>query len=108
MTGSTTSCRRGIRQRLGTKRTHAIVPLSIGLRRLLAVFCILGNRLCAYVYGPSDQDESIRLMYPDGLKLSVPQTLKSAIAVSRLRWWYLKCREVLEVSQRRLKRERFQ
>ena len=46
-------------------------------------------------------------MYPDGLKLSVPQMLKSATPVSGLRWWYLKCREALSVSQASMKQELF-
>ncbi len=48
--------------------------------------CILNGSLCAHVYGPVDDDEAARLMYPKGLKLSVGAELPIATCVSRIRW----------------------
>jgi hypothetical protein len=65
-------------------------------RRLGVVISTIGvadGRLAFYIYGPKNADEAERLMFPDGLKLSVPQVARSirtigaiaAIAVRGLR-----------------------
>jgi len=48
--------------------------------------CLVDGALGVYVYGPIDDDEAARLMYPNGLKLSMLVELPVATAVSRLRW----------------------
>lgn len=67
---------------------------------VLSVVCRVEDRLCAFVNGPSDGNEAERLMYPNGLKLSVPTNLHTATVVRGARWWYLKSREVLEFRRR--------
>ncbi|HYI10493.1 MAG TPA: hypothetical protein VEK57_15640 [Thermoanaerobaculia bacterium] len=43
-----------------------------------------GGALAIYVYGPKKSDEAERLMFPDGLKLSVPQVLRPAKTIRTL------------------------
>jgi hypothetical protein len=51
---------------------------------------LLSDCTCAWVYGPTDEDEASRLLFPDGLKLSadVPQR-RALSARGTLQWgWY--------------------
>ena len=57
--------------------------------------CILNGALCVRVYGPVDDDEAERLMYPNGLKLSVVKELPRAAFVGRIRWAALRGRQLL-------------
>lgn len=55
---------------------------------------VADGRLAFSIYGPRNADEAERLMFPDGLKLSVPQVARSlrtigavaAFALRRLHW----------------------
>jgi hypothetical protein len=57
--------------------------------------CILNGAIGVYVYGPIDADEAERLMYPNGLKLSIVVTLPKAEVVGPLRWTLLRARQLL-------------
>ena len=50
---------------------------------LLGAFCAVETAICAYVYGPRDDDEAERLMFGNGLKLSAPVPLRTATPVDR-------------------------
>ena len=58
--------------------------------------CAVANAVGVSVGGPSDPDEAERLMYPDGLKLSVATPLREAQAVLEGQWAEQRERLVLE------------
>lgn len=75
------------------------------LRRRLGVSLNVACRVpsgdvAAYVYGPADADEAVRLMYPDGVRYSVPVEVREGVIVGPLR------AKVLEVLRRRVTRVR--
>ena len=53
---------------------------------LMAGLCRLENQLCSYVYGPTSEEEAMALLYPDGLKLSLPAPLPKGYPVGK--WWW--------------------
>ena len=53
--------------------------LGVGLE---AVCRLRDGRVVAYVYGPENSDEAERLMYPDGVRYSVPLQLREGVLVS--------------------------
>jgi hypothetical protein len=60
------------------------------MRRRLGVALALACRLphgelVGYVYGPTSMDEAVRLMYPDGVRYSVPTELREGTEVGRWR-----------------------
>ena len=50
------------------------------------------GRLGIYVYGPTTENEAERLMYPRGLKMTVPERRVRVRVVSRLRMWFQRLR----------------
>jgi hypothetical protein len=58
------------------------------------------RRLGVYVYGPETENEAERLMYPNGLKMAVPERNVAVEIVGRARMWLLRLRHA------RRKRER--
>jgi hypothetical protein len=48
--------------------------------------CLIESAVGVHVYGPVDQDEAERLMYPNGLKLSVVTELPTAVYLSWRPW----------------------
>ena len=50
------------------------------------------RRLGVYVYGPSTENEAERLMYPDGLKMTVPERNIKVRVVGNTRMWLLRLR----------------
>jgi len=67
-------------------RSHTLRAYNQAARRRLGVLISAAavlpkNRLAIYVYGPADSDEAERLMFHDGLKLSVPQTIRRGMAI---------------------------
>ena len=61
--------------------------------------CLLHEAICVHVYGPVDEDESERLMYPNGLKLSIVTHLPSLNVVGRVRWAVLRGRQLINPAQ---------
>ena len=61
--------------------------------------CLLDEAVCVHVYGPVDDDESERLMYPNGLKLSIGTHLPSLNVVGRVRWAVLRGRQLVNPAQ---------
>ena len=53
---------------------------------LRAGLCRLENQLYSYVYGPTSEEEAMALLYPDGLKLSLPAPLPKGYPVGK--WWW--------------------
>ena len=85
-------------------RRYQAISRQLGV--VLSGRCTLGDHLCAYVYGPADEDEAARLMFPDGLKISVLQPLPTASAANGLTWAMLRVREFAS-ENRRWKNESF-
>jgi hypothetical protein len=56
--------------------------------------CILDDAICVHVYSP-DSDEAERLMYPNGLKLSLLADLPGATVVGSVQWAVLCGRRLL-------------
>jgi hypothetical protein len=61
--------------------------------------CILHDAICVHVYGPVDLDEAERLMYPNGLKLSLITDLPRAAVVGSARWAILRGRQWLRPAE---------
>jgi hypothetical protein len=66
----------------------------------LTAHCLLNGSLCVHVHGPIDDDEAERLMYPNGLKISIPARPPIATAVSPLRLAALRRWQLLNPEQR--------
>jgi hypothetical protein len=49
---------------------------------LVGALCSLQGRTCVFVGAPVDEDERGRLMYPRGLKMSVPQNPRPGVAIA--------------------------
>jgi hypothetical protein len=73
-------------------------------RRLGVAVGALGElpdrRLAAYVYGPSTENEAERLMYPDGLKMTIPERNIVVRFVGRTKMWLLQFRYGGRVAER--------
>ena len=90
---------------LSDARSRATREYEVAMRARLGVGLLVACRLktadlVAYVYGPANADEAIRLMYPDGVKYSVPQDLREGV-VTRwsapvLRWLRRKVKSIRE------------
>lgn len=78
------------RDESGTSYAEAAHDYEAAMRRRLGVGLALACRLpqgelVAYVYAPTNMDEALRLMYPDGVKYSVPIKLREGSEVGRWR-----------------------
>ena len=83
--------------RAGAAREYDVaIHARLGVGLLIACRLETGD-LVAFVYGPANPDEAIRLMYPDGVKYSVPQDLREGVVTGR---W---CAPVLRWLRRRVK-----
>ena len=60
--------------------------VSQGLGVALTGHFILGGAICVHVSGPVDEDGASRLMYPNGLNLSLLCDLRRAVEVGPVRW----------------------
>lgn len=58
------------------------------------------RRLGVYVYGPSTENESERLMYPDGLKMTIPERNIKVRIVGNTRMWLLRLRHAGRCAER--------
>jgi hypothetical protein len=85
-------------QAVAARRYRKAVSRRLGV--VLSGRCTLDDQLCAYVYGPADEDEAARLMFPDGLKMSVLQPLPMASAAHGLTWPMLRLREFASPNRR--------
>ena len=66
-----------------------------GLGVSLTGVCTVESAVGVHVYGPVDQDEAERLMYPNGLKLSLVTDLPKAMRLRWARWVACRIRERL-------------
>ena len=57
--------------------------------------CVVNDAIGVCVYRPVDANEAERLMYPNGLKLSVVVALPKMEVVGPLRWTLLSARQLL-------------
>jgi hypothetical protein len=48
-----------------------------------------GRKLGVYVYGPSTENEAERLMYPNGLKMTIPERTIAVRVVGKAKMWLL-------------------
>lgn len=74
---------------LADARSRAARAYDVAMRARLGVGLSVACRLktgdlVAYVYGPASTDEAIRLMYPDGVRYSVPRDLREGVVAGRL------------------------
>lgn len=58
------------------------------------------GRLGAYIYGPATENEAERLMYPNGLKMTIPERKTRVRVVGRARMWLLRLRHARRVTER--------
>jgi hypothetical protein len=82
---------------LARERASHLYEAAVSRRRgvVIAALCTLPRLVCTYVYGPVDDDEAMRLMFPNGLKMSLPQPLRNAEPSRGLHWWRIKMLERL-------------
>ena len=77
------------RRASGAGYAHAADKYEAAMRRRLGVGLALACRLpngevLGYVYGPTSMEEASRLMYPDGVRYSVPTELREGTEIG---WW---------------------
>ena len=58
------------------------------------------RRLGVYVYGPSTENEAERLMYPNGLKMTIPERNTSVRVVGNAKMWLMRLRHARRNAQR--------
>lgn len=58
------------------------------------------GRLATYIYGPATENEAERLMYPSGLKMTIPERKIRVHVVGRARMWLLAVRHARRVAER--------
>jgi hypothetical protein len=63
---------------------------------VISGICCTKDHTYAYVYGPESHEESVRLMFSDGLKLSLRRPLTVAQETSGLGWLIMRLRESLQ------------
>ena len=59
-----------------------------------------GGTLAAYLYGPTTENEAERLMYPSGLKMTIPERNVGVCLVSPLKMWWLRLRHARRAAER--------
>ena len=88
-------------RRMDTERSTASAratyetAVARGMGVSLAGVCLVGSAVGVHIYGPVDQDEAERLMYPNGLKLSLVTDLPKATSLSWAPWVARRLRERL-------------
>lgn len=73
---------------------------------VISGLCRLDDKTCAFVYGPQSNEEAERLLFPNGLKLSVAQPLREAHHASPWEFWIARLQEVFS-GRRTIKKELF-